>query len=720
MTNLHEASINTLAEKIGICNGYHEKNGNYKETSTTTKEKFLNAMGYKTSTEKEINDYLNEIRKEEIKPLKSSNVLSCVENKFILPIRTHELTVGKVALSVQLENGKTIKYSKEITDYEIKDNNFHMTLANIMEGYHEVTLTNNDYLQKAYLILCPSQAFVPDWIKNNEKRWGVSVQLYALQSKNSNGIGTFTDLTNFGKEVAKQGGSMIALNPMHAQLTEINSDAKSPYFPISRNYLDPLYMDISKIVGYKKCTNLKKITQALELQKEMAVAKQSRYVNYKFISKYFTQITREIFKTFIQENKGKKNNKEYAKFMDFCNNQLDSNLDDYATYCVLSMKHNSTSWLSWDKKYHDKTSKDIKIFKIKHQNDILYYKFLQWQTSVQLDKSIKTLIKNNLSDGLFLDLAIGTMTGGYTTWAFPRLYISDVSVGAPADEFTADGQQWNLTPYNPQELHKTGYKSYSNVLRNTMKYANFLRLDHVIGLSRLFVIHEELGSQQGVYLSFPKEDMMSILCLESKRNSCVIVGEALGLVEDGFKEDLERKNILSFTLMIFERWEDTGLFKRPDTYKKLSVASTTNHDLPTMAGYYMGSDIAYERKLGLDHYEAIIHKETQREKERQMIMDALSDQNIMPTFKYHHHDENMRELTMKTQEYVAKSSSLIAMVNYHDLLSNYHPLNIPGTSRTYRNWGLKTPVDTEDINGIMTDLSHIMSKHDRFNKENKN
>ncbi len=705
-----------LANKLGISEGYYLQDGTFVKTSEKALKKIIDAMGFDTTHDVMINRYISDIDCINDRPLATSVVIESDHNDFILDLITKGLTLGELEIIISMENGTHKTITKQITQDIIDDGHMEISLMNYDLGYHQISLVNNLFTQNSHLILCPSQAYMTDWAKDKEKKWGVALQLYSLKSKNNLGFGNFSDLQNISKMLGSVGATTIGLNPIHAQLTELNSQNSSPYSPTSRIFLNPMYIDVTKVPCYNTSKKVDVIVNSVKFKERLAIAKNSNFINYKLVQELTFEIFEAVFSTF--KHVGKRNH-TYQSFLDFCNNTED--LEKFALYSALAKHLNNTDWSKWSAGYQDINSKKVSDFKNKNEKLIELFKFIQWQAFTQLGEVATELKKNGIKNPLYLDLAIGTQEYSYCTWADRHLNMHDVTIGSVPDELNPKGQNWNLAPLNPYILQQTGYKYFIKVIQSNMQYASQLRIDHIIGLNRMFIVPKGVENSDGAYVDYPKDDLLSILCLESIRNNCTIVAESLGNNEKGFNEYLNSKNIFTCKVFMFERWNNSTLFKRPETYTPLTVASTTNHDLPTVAGFYMGSDISHLRRLGIGKESDLMEKEEQRHQDRKLILDALNDQNIKISMdqeqnKEHKplsHSQNMENLTLATQRFIAKSSSLLNMVNLNDIMLTYDPINIPSTTTEYQNWSIKIDIEDKQLKDMLVNIEEIMKKEKR-------
>src|SRR5690606_15764852 len=284
------------------------------------------------------------------------------------------------------------------------------------------------------------------------------------------------------------------------------------------------------------------------------------------------------------------------------------------------------SWRDWPEPYRNVDSPAVKAFEAAHLPRVEFYEYLQWQAERQLEDAQRRALESGMPDGLYCVLAVAVHPDGQTAWSFPETLISDVSVGAPPDELGPEGQNWGLAPLDPIGLQETAFAVFISDLRANMRHAGAVRIDHVMGLQRLFWIPRGMRGTDGAYVRYPFHDLLRIIALESQRNRCIVIGEDLGTVAEGFREALQAAGILAYRVLLFERRDD-GSFKRPEDYPAEALVTASTHDLPTVAGFHAGRDIDWRQQLG--HYPdgaAAAEARTERAGVRRLLDEALGSE----------------------------------------------------------------------------------------------
>jgi 4-alpha-glucanotransferase len=296
--------------------------------------------------------------------------------------------------------------------------------------------------------------------------------------------------------------------------------------------------------------------------------------------------------------------------------------------------------------------------------------------------------------GLYRDLAVGADRAGAETWANAAAVVSGAHVGAPPDIYNPAGQNWGLPPFHPRALREEEYASFIQLVRANMRHAGGLRIDHVMGLQHLYWVPEGQKPATGAYVRYPIEDLIGILALESHRQHCLIIGEDLGTVPEGFRERMAESNILSYRVLFFEQEEKTSAFLPPRVYPTLALAVVGSHDLPTFRGWWEGRDLDLKERLGLflDPAEAPRQRQA-RECDRSQLLRALRHEGLLPPDG----DPDIPTLARAAHAFLARTPSVLAMAQIDDLTDEADPVNVPATSDEHPNWRRRLSVTLEEL-----------------------
>ncbi len=454
----------------------------------------------------------------------------------------------------------------------------------------------------------------------------------------------------------KAGFAAVGLNPLH-MLFARDRDRASPYHPSDRNYLDPIYLDLNAlgdITGLPCALDAEEAAEARRLAEKDAVDYAGVWaLKRQALARHF-----DAFEKVMRENPDAAPARDFAGFFAEGGERL----------------------------------RQFAYFESRADQDpaaIGLHSFMQWLCERQLAAAVACGKDAGLWLGLYRDLAVGAAPDGGETWAEAELYLQGSSVGAPPDPFAEGGQVWSLPPPNPLAMAQTGYAAFAALLRANMRHAGALRIDHVMGLVRLFVVPDGAPALQGAYLAYPLDDLLGQLALESQRAKCLVVGEDLGTVPYGLREKLDAANVLSYRVLWFER--EGQDFAPPAFYPRKAVACASTHDLPTLSGWWDGVDIAEKADLGLITLAVAEQDRLNRREDKLRLLKALQRERLLGDADP---DAPLgAELVAALHAFLKRTPSVLAMLQIDDLLGERTAVNLPGTDRERPNWRRKLAGD---------------------------
>lgn len=567
-------------------------------------------------------------------------------------------------------------------------------------GYHDLHLAGTT----TRLIVCPDRMWQPP-----EKRRcaGIAISLYGLRSSRNWGAGDLRDLQDFiNWSLDAIGAQFIALNPLHAIHNRSPYNA-SPYLPLCSYYRNYLYLDIESIEEFSTPEILDEFNQAAT-QKEISALRESEYVEYEQVSALKLRFLRLCFDQYLKASHG--NFREYV-------DQQGQLLADFALYCALDKYFHETIpdtwiWTQWPQAYRTPHSSECETFRRDHPNEILFYCWLQWQLDRQLAKVQAHAVDKGMKIGLYHDLALATDRFGCDLWANRLHFIEGCRVGAPPDDFSPEGQDWAFPPMNGAAHLRDGYRLYIASIRHNATHGGALRLDHVMRLFRLYWIPDGFGAKDGTYVYERWRDLFGIMALESHRLKVRIIGEDLGTITDEMREGLEQYGVLGYRLLYFER-ENDGTFRNSEQYHPNAVATTSTHDLPTLAGFWLGQDIEARRKAGLLPDEGSYTRQWEdRKRDKQRLLDRLHQSSLLPD-KFPSDAAVIENVTVEMQTAIlAMLSSTpceLLVMNHEDLTFETLQQNLPGSTAQYPNWRRKMKYTLEELR-TRQELSELYSR----------
>ncbi|AWL12162.1 4-alpha-glucanotransferase [Saliniradius amylolyticus] len=705
--------VEKLSELRGIESGFIDAWGEPAEVTDETKAKLLKAMGYPVDDETALQQKVEqESRQNWMRPLDPVQVNRSGESLMValrLPI---ELVNDDFTLALTTEQGSTMTQTFVPADGELI-NATHIDEVEFQEyileldaepglGYHELKLKaeDGDEIASMRLIIAPRQCFKQPEIEQGQKVWGLSVQLYCLRSERNWGIGDFTDLKKLIAESAQRGAHFIGLNPIHA-LYPANPDSCSPYGPSSRRWLNFVYIDPAAIEGYDS-DEVQQLVKSADFQQRLEHARSVEYVDYEAVVSLKLEVLNRLYAYYASQFlKGRsKQNRAFKAFVD----EGGESLDMLATFDALQEKLKAEGkdfwgWPVFPKEYKEYHQPAVQKFRKANQDRIQFYLFLQWQAALQLQQAHETAEHHDMAIGIYRDLAVGVSEGSAEIWGNKALYAVDASVGAPPDILGPLGQNWGLPPMDPVQLYNQQYQPIIDLFSSNMASCGALRIDHVMALLRLWWVAKGDSAKQGGYVSYPVDDLLGILALESQRHQTLVIGEDLGTVPEEIRAKLQDNGIHSYRVFFFEQAEDGGFFS-PSHYPEQSMSTLTTHDMPTLIGFWHCLDLELGKQLNMypsDEVLASLYQD--RHENKQRILDTLHGHGSISDNVGHHVDHvgMSQELNYGMQKHMATGSSALLSLQLEDWLQMDKPVNIPGTSDEYPNWRRKLSRNLEDI-----------------------
>jgi (1->4)-alpha-D-glucan 1-alpha-D-glucosylmutase len=570
-------------------------------------------------------------------------------------------------------------------------------------GYHRFTLwpvgAQAGEPQSMALIVVPPHCYRPPALADDGRIWGPAVQVYGLRSRRNWGIGDYSDLIRLVDTCADMGADVIGLSPLHSLFPD-NPAHASPYSPSSRLFLNPLHLDVEAIAEFDECPQVKDRVDNPAFRERLAALRGQALVDYEGVAREKLAILDALYRHFRARHLSPGSRR--AQQFDCYREQAGAALARHALFETIQERcrredRNGWGWHDWPMRYRDPESTAARAMAEQHRERLEFFQYLQWQAEVQLEAANARCVERGLGVGLCQDLAVGVARDGAETWANQGLYAHDASIGAPADEFNPNGQDWGLPPLLPGRLRENAYGIFIDTLRRNMARGGALRVDHVMGLMRLFWIPRTASPREGTYVHYPFEELLGIVALESQRNRCLVIGEDLGTVPDVVRERLGKSGVLSYRLLYFEKDADGG-FRPPAAYPRDAVVAIASHDLSTLAGFWVGQDIRLRTQLGLfasdalrDRYQAL------RAEDRLELLRALAREGLLPDGMTTEPPPTMSDaLALAIHRFLVRAPAAIFMLQPEDLLGQQHQVNLPGTTDEHPNWRRKLTLDLED------------------------
>jgi 4-alpha-glucanotransferase len=672
----YDAYLRRLAEAVGLMSDWQGIDGRWRQVSSATLRHSLSSLGIQTQSRRQITAALRTIehgRRATLPPLITtiSGQLTCVNG-----------VPGRPATGNLILEGETTERVMKL----LHEGSSTMFRAPRRLGYHRLRIGRVETI----LAVAPAQGTRCADLIVGRRSWGLSAQVYALRRPGDAGIGDFSAVRELAEASAKQGANALAISPVHAQFSA-DGGHYSPYSPSSRLWLNVLHIDVDAAwaelaseAGKSEATSRRQIGSR-SLINWPAVALQK----LRHLRRLYIQLTRsDVLKP------SQAFGRDFQHFI----TAGGASLGHHALFETLQAHFLSQSpplwhWRSWPAAYRNPGSDACKKFQCQRQGDIQFHLFLQWLAARQLNAAT-TLARASMSIGLICDIAVGPDSGGSEAWAQQPDMLGGLSIGSPPDDFNLQGQNWGITSFSPAGLRASAYRPFIDLLRSSLQYGGGVRLDHILGLNRLWIIPEGASSTDGVYLTYPLRELLHLVALESHRAQAFILGEDLGTVPDGLRSRLRSTGISGMQVLWFQR--DGDGFQPPGNWARDAAGMTTTHDLPTVTGWWQGRDLTWRDKVAAktDSAESKASRRRRRA-ERQALWASFKAAGLargpLPA-----RDQDATVLRAAIA-FLGQSACDLVLLPLEDILAMREQPNLPGTIDEHPNWRRRLPLSVGNI-----------------------
>ncbi len=639
---MSDAAVRELARAAGLLVDWEDASGEPQTVTPESLRAILAAMRLPCGTADECADSRHQ--------LSQGEKVHFITADLGRPIRLH---VPQGPARLTLEGG-------EVRDVRISKSG--MLPGILHPGYHRLEHRRGEVT----LAVAPPRCFGIADAADGRRHWGAAVQIYALRGERSAAFGDFAALADFSRAAAARGADAVAISPVHA-LFVADPGRYSPYSPSSRQYLNPLFADPALLGDWQEAEEGEALIDWLQ-------ASPARLACFRTLYRRFSQD--EAFRAF--ERAADKGLQLHALFE--------------ALHGHFFTEQQAGGWQAWPAEFQDPQGPAVEAFARDHQDEIRFHLFLQWLADRSLAEAQKAAKGAGMVIGLIADLAVGLDPGGSHAWSHRDELLTGLGVGAPPDAFQAAGQNWGITSFSPAGLKRTGFQPFLAMLRAATRHAGGLRIDHALGLRRLWVVPSGASPLEGAYLRYPEQDLLRLIALESHRARAIVVGEDLGVVPRGFRGAIGKRGLLGMRVLPFER-RGSGSFVLPDKWDVHAVAMTSTHDLPPIAGWWRGHDIEWRAKLGAagDREEEAASRAADREQLWKACVKAGAATGPTPS------PDEAEPVVDAAVDYTARAACELAIIPAEDLFAIEEAPNLPGTVDEHPNWRRRLPDRSEAL-----------------------
>lgn len=648
------SALHTLAEEAGLQIDWEDAMGEAQRVSDAALQGVLAALALPADTDAAIADSRERLRAD--RAAACNFVSADVGAPILLPVEC-----GKPGLAtLVLENGdqRAVTVTAGANGLEVP--------PVTVRGYHDLHLGD----RAIRLAIAPKRCFGVQDAAPGRRIWGPAVQIAALQGEAHAAFGDFGTLAETARAFAARGADAMAISPVHA-LFPADASRYSPYAPSSRLFLNVLYADPRLV------------------EAPTAETASAELIDW---SQAIPQRLADLRRAYDQRSDRVR--QAVADHARDAGDELERHARFDALHAHFFAQDGATGWQGWPSAYHDPAGEAVSHFATDHAEEIGFYVFLQWLAKRSLDAAQQAAKDGGMALGLIADLAVGMDGGGSHAWSRRDDLLTGLSLGAPPDLLGPDGQSWGITGFSPRALQRTGFDAFIATLRAALDHAGGIRIDHALGLRRLWVVPEGASPKDGAYLTMPLDDMLRILAIESHAAQAVVIGEDLGTVPEGFRPKMDERGMLGMRVLPFERDEDG--FVPPDQWSEEAAAMTGTHDLATVAGWWSGRDIDWTWQLGrTSRADDEAADRAARAEGRTLLWNAFAAASV--TEAPEPAPEDPAPVVDAAIAYVTGTPCQLAILPLEDLIGEVEQPNLPGTIDEHPNWRRRAAEPTDAL-----------------------
>lgn len=694
-----------LARELGVATEYWDQAGQHVDVSATTVVAVLAALGIDATTPETIAAALDEVRlrawRRMLPPVFIARQLD--ERR----LWVHVPHGAPVECWVELETGERRDLAAmdfwvepvEVDGIVTGEASFTVP-GDLPLGYHRLHARSGDLSASAPLISTPHRLDTDARI--GDRQWGMMTQLYATRSRTSWGLGDLGDLKELTRWSGGLGAGFVLINPLHAA-SPVAPMAPSPYLPVTRRFANPIYLRVEDIPEYGQLNGAvrERVDQLAEQLRQLNTSDALLDRDGVWAAK------RTALEVIFRSGRTDEREREFRAFVD----DQGVGLLNFATWCALADSIGST--VGWPVEFARPDSPAVLQFRATHEADVEFHMWLQWLVDEQLADVQHVAEQAGMAIGVMHDLAVGVHPEGADAWALQDVLANGVGVGAPPDMYNQMGQNWHQPPWRPDALAEAGFAPYRDMLRTVLNHAGGLRIDHVLGLFRMWWVPAGMPASAGTFVRFDHDAMLGVLTLEAQRAGAVVVGEDLGTVEPWVQQELLERGILGTSILWFEA-HDGGAPKAPGEWRREVLASVTVHDLPPTAGYLRDEHVRIRSELGLLAVPEDVVRE-QAARERNAWADVLRSNGWLSYESDVSTEQGRDDMAIALHRAAAASPARLLGIGLPDLVGDRRAQNQPGTDQEYPNWRVPvagadgTPILLEDIEAGSPLLDSILA-----------
>lgn len=687
--HVERPALRALADRMRIQPSYMDQTGEkLRHTSDETRVRLLAAMGIDAGTEALAQEALQKLRRTErrqwIDPVRVVRQSSKSLSRVVVRVPTIHADEAQWTLALRTEEG--VESSWRGSTRGGRSRKLALTLPVTPPlGYHDLTITfegggkRRSATQR--LIVVPARCMAPELRLRGRRGFGITVNLYTVRSRENWGAGDLGDLVTLSEWLGHQGGAFVGVNPLHALRNE-GYDV-SPYSPISRLFRNPLYLRVNDIPELAYDHVARTLISQPDFQQELSDVRSANTLDYGRIMALRAPVLEQLHRTF-EERELLPHTERGIAYESYVKRE-DPQLTQFATYMAIAEQEGPDA-RTWPEPLRDPRSPDVAHRREQLRHRVGYHAWLQFELDRQLGSAAHHAAEAGLALGLYQDLAVGSAPSGSDVWANPGLFRQGATVGAPPDMYSEEGQNWGLPAMDPFVLRATRYDYWIRLLRSGFRHTGALRIDHALGLFRMFWVPLGESARSGAYVTSFSDELFGIMALESMRHGAIVVGEDLGTVPPQVPKVLERWGVLGSKVVVFEWDHSTGRFRAAADYPRLALTTVNTHDLPPVTGWMRERDVTLRSELGdLSDEHQLAGARRARAHDRGGVIQILIEEGLLP---HSAHDSlDAEDLVRALHAFVRRTPAALVGLSLDDIALESEPVNIPGVWQDrYASW----------------------------------